>query len=166
MASHLTLPARLAIVLSISLGDPVPAAPALDIPAALIMPDHDQVIARMPGGEAQIAPVMLAKLNIALHQAKKQAADVLCQGHWLPDGERILQFGPAPATLDDGSKVWVYRAARRAQPLACEQVSRAQFFLEMSRHLPAWVTVRPAGQLTAYRQGSVVFVAPSHLATR
>jgi hypothetical protein len=153
-------------VLSISLGGPVPAAPAPDIPAAMIMPDHDQVIARMPGPEAQIAPVMLAKLTIALHEAKKQAADALCQGHWLPDGERLMQFGPAPATLGDGSRVWAYQDARRALPLACDQVSRAQFFLEMSRHLPAWVTVRPAGQLTGYRQGTALFVAPSHLATR
>jgi len=154
------------MLLSIGLGGPAPAAPAPDVPAAFIMPDHDQVIARMPGTDAQIAPVMLAQLTIALHQAKKQAADALCQGHWLPDGERILQLGPVPVTQDDGSTVWVYQAARRALPLACEQVSRAQFFLEMSRHLPAWVTIRPAGQLTAYRQGNALFIAPSHLATR
>lgn len=154
------------MALSISLGGQVCAAPAPELPAALIMPDHDQVIARMPGAEARIAPVMLAKLNSALHQAKKQAADVLCRGHWLPDGERFLQIGPTPATLDDGTRVWAYQAARRALPLACDQVSRAQFFLEMSRHLPAWVTIQPAGQLTAYRQGSALFIAPSRLATR
>lgn len=167
MASHPSISVRQILLLAIGLGGiALTGSAAAGNPVAGILPEHDQVIARMPGEEAEIAPAMLAQLNISLHRAKKQAAASLCQGHWLPDGERVQQLGPLPVTLDDGSTVWIYQAARRPQPLACEQVSRAQFFQEMSRYLPAWVTIRPAGQLTTYRLGNAQFIPPPHLATR
>jgi hypothetical protein len=128
--------------------------------------DYDQVIARVPADQASIAPVALAELNIALHQAKKQAATALCNGNWFADGEVIQQLGPVPAAPAGDTTVWIYRTERRAMPLPCEHTSRAQFFQEMSRHLPAWISIRPAGQLTGYSQGDALPLPDTLLTNR
>lgn len=150
-ARHPLVHRRLLMLLSISLGSIAHAVPAHGDTTA--EPAYDQVMARIPGDTAGIAPVALAQLNIALHRAKKQAATALCKGSWLPDGEIVQQLGPLPVILTNYKTVWIYQVARRPVPLACEQASRAQFFQEMSRHLPAWVSIRPAGGLTTYRLG-------------
>jgi hypothetical protein len=151
------------MLLSISLGSIAHAGPApgdtTDVPV------YDQVMARIPGDVAGIAPVALAQLNIALHRAKKQAATVLCKGSWLPDGEIVQQLGPLPVRLTDHTSAWIYQAARRPVPLACDQASRAQFFQEMSRHLPAWISIRPAGGPTSYRLGIAEPVPQPRLAS-
>jgi hypothetical protein len=114
----------------------------------------DQVIVELPLDQAEIAAVALARLTIVLHRAKQRAADTLCHGRWPPDGATLQQFGPVVVAQSPGDAVWRYETIRRALPLKCNGVSRARFFMEMSRYLPAWVTVRPAGETTCFRQGS------------
>jgi hypothetical protein len=113
----------------------------------------DQVMVELPLEQAEIASVALARVRIVLHHAKQRAADTLCDGRWPPDGATLQQAGPAVVRQSPGVAVWRYAAIRRALPLKCKGVSRARFFMEMSRHLPAWVTIRPAGETTCFRQG-------------
>jgi len=127
---------------------------------------YDQVIAHIPHDRAAIASVALAEVNIALHYAKKRTEDGLCHGNWTPSGEALRQFGPRPVAQRAEQKIWLYQSWRKAHPLACDGVSRAQFFLEMSRHLPAWISIRPAGQTTAFNQGFERPLPSAYLATR
>lgn len=128
--------------------------------------NYDQVIAHMPRDRAATASVALAELNIALHNAKKRTEQTLCGGHWSPSGETLQQVGPLVARKRAHEKIWLYQSLRRAHPLSCDGISRAKFFLEMSRHLPEWVSIRPAGQTTGFNQGSALQLPPSHLAVR
>jgi hypothetical protein len=117
---------------------------------------YDQVSARIPRDEAPIASVAMARLIIALHSARKLAAQSLCNGNWPPAGQTLQRIGPfLPPTEVSEDSVWIYQSLQRAHPLACGQVSRARFFQEMSRHLPAWISIRPAGQTTVFNQGAV-----------
>jgi len=154
-ARNLLDPEKLIALLSAGLVQFAIAGTPPELTPADVLQDYDQVIAQIPGDHARIASVALAELNIALHQAKKQAALTLCQGHWMPSGEVVQQLGPLPVTQSDGGTIWIYQAARHAHPLACEHTSRAQFFQEMSRHLPAWISLRPAGELVTFSQGHV-----------
>ena len=164
MATDLHAPVRLFALLLLT------AAPGHAAETGPVQPaadeGYDLVVAHIPGSRAKIAPVALAELRIVLHRAKKQAALSLCQGNWLPEGELLQQLGPLPVALTGGEYVWIYQAAWRAAPLACEHTSRGQFFQEMSRHLPEWVTVSPAGQLSAYRQGQELPPPRTGLAVR
>ncbi|MGD2075725.1 MAG: hypothetical protein PVI91_04135 [Gammaproteobacteria bacterium] len=124
---------------------------------------YDEVIARLPRKQAPIAAVALAKINIALYGAKQHAQAQLCAGRWTPNGSPRHQQGPRlqPRTTEGGaSEYWLFHSFRLPEQISCEQVSRASFFLEMSRHLPGWIVIRPAGQQTAYRQGNVLLAAP------
>lgn len=118
--------------------------------------DYDQVVVQMPAEQAPIAAVAMARLMIALHTARKQAALSLCNGNWTPGGEPVQQIGPLALAPDPEASIWLYESLRRPRPLACKDVSRARFFMEMSRHLPAWISIRPAGQATAFRQGVAI----------
>jgi hypothetical protein len=118
--------------------------------------DYDQVVVQMPVEQAPIASVAMARLMIVLHKARKQAALTLCNGNWTPGGEPIQQIGPLALTPAPEEHIWLYESLRRPRPLACRDVSRARFFIEMSRHLPAWISVRPAGQAAAFRRGVAV----------
>lgn len=128
--------------------------------------NYDQITAHIPHHRAAIASVALAEVNTILLSAKKNAERALCQGHWTPSGELLQLVGPVVVEPRPGHKTWLYQSLRRAHPLTCDRVSRAQFFLEMSRHLPAWISIQPAGQATAFRQGVVQPLPPSHLAVR
>ena len=128
--------------------------------------NYDQVIARIPYSRAGIASVALAELNIILYEAKTSAEQTLCDGHWSPSGEALQQVGPLAVKQRDAEKIWLYQSLRRAHPLACDGVSRAEYFLEMSRHLPAWVSIRPAGQISVFNQGVVQPLPPASLAER
>lgn len=128
---------------------------------------HDLVSAHIPYPQAATAAVALAKLNIILYEAKSIAENKLCDGGWMPRGKALKHIGPRPVlTPATGGKSWHYRSLREANNLACPQVTRAEFFVEMSRHLPEWVVVRPAGQLTAFRQGLIYPLPPSAVASR
>jgi len=117
---------------------------------------YDQVSARIPRDQAPIASVAMARLIIALHSARKLAVQSLCNGNWSPAGETLQRIGPyLPPTQTSEDSVWIYQSLQRAQPLTCGEVSRARFFREMSRHLPAWISIRPAGQTTVFNQGAV-----------
>lgn len=140
---------------------PLPEAANLDV-----IDNYDQFIAQMPHNRAAIASVALAKLNIALRNAKNRAEQTLCHGDWTPSGEVLQQIGPLAVAPDGAPKIWLYQSLRRAHPLACDRVSRAQFFLEMSRHLPAWVSIRPAGQIISFSEGLAQPLPPSYLAVR
>ena len=118
---------------------------------------YDQVIARPPLTQTPVAAVALARINIALYKAKQSAEESLCDGQWTPLGTLVQLQSHAPYETADGigdSKIfWRFRFLRSPQSLSCGNVSRAQFFQEMSRYLPEWIQIRPAGQLTAFRQG-------------
>ena len=148
------------------LGRVVAAQPSPEAANPVSIDNYDQIIAQMPLNRAAIASVALAELNIALHQAKNRAEQTLCQGNWTPSGEVVQQIGPLVVAKTAAPKIWLYQSLRRAHPLACDRVSRAQFFLEMSRHLPAWVSIRPAGQIVSFSEGLVQPLPPSYLATR
>lgn len=120
---------------------------------------YDQIVARIPLDQAPIGAAALANLNITLCKAKQQAEFTLCNGQWTPHGSVVFQQGPvmkrtSPNTNEMPS--WQYNVLRHPRELACGATSRAAFFLEMSRYLPDWVQIRPAGQSTAFRQGETV----------
>jgi len=127
---------------------------------------YDEVVAHIPQKQARIGSVALAELTIALHQAKLRAEQTLCLGNWTPSGETVQRVGPLRMEAQGRPKVWLYRSLRRAHPLACQHVSRTQFFQEMSRHLPAWVSIRPAGQTLSFNLGHAQPLPPSRLAVR
>lgn len=125
----------------------------------------DQVTVEMPAAGAPIGAVALARINISLRAARNLASNKLCGGNWTPAGQVAEVDGPHLTDKPNG-EVWHYRSLRRAPPLACEGVSRAQFFIEMSRHLPAWFNIRPAGYSITFRQGSLEPGSPPSVASR
>ncbi len=130
---------------------------------------YDQIVARIPLSQAPTRSVALANLSIALHNAKQQAEIKLCDGQWAPRGALVFRQGPV---IEQGSRhsnelpSWYYVALRHPRELACGTGSRAAFFLEMSRYLPAWVRIRPAGQLSAFRQGEAVLLEQEAVAIK
>ncbi|GEM_PF-2602453 len=132
-------------------------------------PGYDQIMAQIPLDQAPLKSVALARLNIALHNARRAAAARLCGGQWAPQGAVRFRQGPVvaqPPRQAVGTLSWHYTELRQPEALSCAPYSRAAFFLEMSRHLPAWVQVRPAGQVTAFRQGEAVAPAQKAIAFR
>ncbi len=128
---------------------------------------YDQFIARIPLDYAPTGAVALATLNLALHKAKKQAEITLCKGQWTPHGSVVFQQGPAiKRSPPQGIPSWHFNAFRQPWELACGTTSRAAFFLEMSRYLPAWIKIRPAGQLLAFRQGETVMLEQRAIAIK
>lgn len=130
---------------------------------------YDQIVAWIPLRQASTGSVALANLTIALHSAKQQAEIKLCDGQWAAQGSLVFQQGPvverSPAHTNEIPS-WHYVALRHPWEFACGTSSRAAFFLEMSRHLPAWVQIRPAGQFTAFRQGETVLLEQESFAIK
>lgn len=119
--------------------------------------EYDEFIAQIPRQQAVTASEALAQINIALHRARQRAAAEVCAGHWIGSGRLVRQYGPAlrpDGGADTGVRIWRFRSFREPQLFACDGLGRAAVFLEISRHLPSWMSVRPAGQITAYQQGS------------
>jgi hypothetical protein len=114
--------------------------------------------------------VVTAQIHIALHKARRRAQRVLCAGEWTPAGVLLREDGPRlvrhPLQVSP-DRFWLYRSFRQPGPLSCGEVTRAHFFMEISRHLPDWLTIRPAGQRVAYQQGRRVLASQqAHLAAR
>lgn len=132
--------------------------------------EFDQFTAWIPLDDAPLPSVALAQLNVALYTAKQRTAQSLCSDQWMANGPLYDQAKPSlqPLTAGhSGKQAWFYYALRHPKPVPCKNVSRVRFFREMSRHLPEWVVVRPAGYRTAFRQGGAVFPEEQHLlATR
>ncbi len=130
---------------------------------------YDQIVARIPLDQAPIRSVALANINIVLHNAKQQAEITLCDGRWAPRGAVVFQQGPV---IEQSSlhmneiPSWYYHALRRPWKLDCGTSSRAAFMLEMKRYLPAWIQIRPAGQLSAFRQGETVLLEQETVAIK
>ncbi len=129
-----------------------------------LLPDnrwsYDEVTANVPRKQAAIAAVALAKINIALYRARQLAEQRLCAGKWTPRGTVQQQQGPVVMNRElhdreTAKSVWFFQSLRDPQTLTCPDVTRAEYFMEMSRHLPAWISVRPAGQVTQFRLGQV-----------
>jgi hypothetical protein len=139
---------------------------ALGVHGNALAREYDRVVAEMPAEQAVIGSVALAKLNIILRSARRHAQQKLCQGHWSPGGKTIQVNGPEPSSGTTGQPVWHYQSLRQAHPLACTGVSRTRFFLEMSRHLPEWVTIRPAGSTVTFRLGEIESIHPTSVASR
>jgi len=117
---------------------------------------YDQIVAWIPLDQAPIGSAALANLNVALHNAKQQAEINLCNGQWAPRGSVVFQQGPVIKQRSPGTNeilTWYYNVFRHPWKISCGTTSRAAFFLEMSRYLPDWIQIRPAGQSTAFRQG-------------
>ena len=130
---------------------------------------YDQIVARIPLSHAPTGAVVLADLNIALHKAKQQAEFNLCSGQWAPQGTVVYQRGPFVERHSSSANEilsWHYIAFRHPSELACGATSRAAFFLEMSRYLPAWIQIRPAGQRIAFQQGETVMLDPGTVAIK
>jgi hypothetical protein len=118
--------------------------------------EYDEFIAQIPRQQALTASEALAQINIALHHARQRAAAEACGGRWIASGRLVRQYGPAlkhNGGADAGARFWRFRSFREPQLFACDGFGRAAVFLEISRHLPSWMSIRPAGQITAYQQG-------------
>ncbi len=132
---------------------------------------HDEVIAYVPRQLAETSPVALAKINIAVYRAKQLTEQQLCAGKWTPRGTLLYQQGPeatAPRSHSSNSNrgSWYFQTFRNPETLVCPDITRAEYFLEMSRHLPEWISVRPAGQTTTFRLGQVFTEGQHSLAAR
>ena len=132
---------------------------------------HDEVIARVPRQLAETPSVALARLNIAVYRAKHLTEQRLCEGKWTSSGTLLYQYtstetGPRSPESANDRDTWLVQTFRNPVQLACPDVTRAEYFLEMSRHLPDWISVRPAGQTTAFRLGQVFTAGQHPLAVR
>ena len=110
---------------------------------------YDEVTANVPRQQAEIPSVALAKINIALYRAKQLTEERLCTGKWTSRGTLLYRQG------SEAADTWFFQFIRSPEALVCPDVTRAEYFMEMSRHLPAWISVRPAGQATTFRLGQV-----------
>ncbi|TCK19187.1 hypothetical protein DFR30_2484 [Thiogranum longum] len=132
---------------------------------------HDEVIAHIPRHLAETPSVALAKFNIVLYRAKHLTEQRLCEGKWTPRGALLYQYIPGeadtrPHTSGNKPGSWLVQTFRSPVNLACPDTTRAEYFLEMSRHLPAWISVRPAGQITVFRLGQAFTGGQHPLAAR
>ena len=132
---------------------------------------HDEVIAQVPRQQAKTPSVALAKTNIAVYRAKHLTEQRLCDGRWTPRGTLLYQHtsGKPDTRLrstEGGGDSWVVQTLRNPVNLACPGINRAEYFLEMSRHLPPWISVRPAGQITVFRLGQAFTGGQHPLAAR
>ncbi len=131
---------------------------------------YDEVVARVPRRQAEIPSVALAQINIALYRARQLTEARLCSGKWTPRGTLQYRRGPeaesSRANKTPDNNAWYFQSLRHPVTLVCPNVTRAEYFMEMSRHLPAWVSVRPAGYETAFRLGQAFTDGQHSLATR
>jgi len=150
------------IFVSMAQADPAPTLQA-NPENTSSLPDpveYDQLDAILSRNLAPLPAVVIAEVNIALHRARKRAADKLCGGRWMPRGNKVREFGPLltepPSDGSTDDQVWIYRTLHHPDDIDCGNVTRSDFFQQVSRYLPAWITIRPAAQATAYRQGIAV----------
>ena len=132
---------------------------------------YDEVIAYVPREQAEIPSVALAKINIALYRAKQLTEGRLCTGKWTPRGTLQYRQGPEVTEARSNSKsgrhsAWFFQTFRTPEALVCPDVTRAEYFMEMSRYLPAWISVRPARQPTTFRLGQAYTGGQHSLAVR
>lgn len=132
---------------------------------------YDEVVAQVPRQQAEVPSVALAQINIALYRAKQLTEARLCTGKWTPRGTLLSRQGPETAGTPSnenrgGNEPWYFQSLRHPETLVCPNVTRAEYFLEMSRHLPTWVSVRPAGYETTFRLGQAFTDGQHSLATR
>ncbi len=132
---------------------------------------YDEVIAYVPREQAETPSVALAKINIAFYQAKQLTEARLCAGKWTPRGTLQYQQGPEITRIGSNKgkgprSAWYFQSLRRPETLVCPDVTRAEYFMEMSRHLPAWISVCPARQPTTFRLGQAVTGSQQALAVR
>lgn len=132
---------------------------------------YDEVTAYVPREQAEIPSVALAKINTALYRAKQLTEERLCTGKWTPRGALQYQQGPESTRIASTGKkrggiAWFFRSFRHPETLVCADVTRAEYFMEMSRYLPAWISVRPARQPTTFRLGQAFTSGQHALAVR
>ncbi len=121
---------------------------------------YDEVTAKVPRQQAEIPSVALAKINIALYRAKQLTEERLCTGKWTPRG--TLLYRQAAKVADS----WFFQSFRNPETLICPNVTRAEYFMEMSHHLPAWISLRPAGQTMTFTLGQAYEDGRHSLAAR
>ncbi|VAW75141.1 hypothetical protein MNBD_GAMMA15-1932 [hydrothermal vent metagenome] len=133
---------------------------------------YDEFTANIPLQQAETPSVALAQIYIALYHAKQITEAKLCDGKWTSSGTLLYRQGPGinadsrPDNTGGGNQSWHYQSLRQPVALVCPNVVRGEYFLEMSRHLPAWISVRPAGYETTFRLGQVFTSGQHSLATR
>jgi hypothetical protein len=120
----------------------------------------DQVIAWVPLDRAPTAGVAQAHIHVALRKAKRLAEAELCEGIWTLNRPARLQVKPRRATAPaaaGGGEAWFYRLSREpATGQVCAGVDSSTFLRTVSHHLPSWMLLRPAYQLSFYQQGRPV----------
>jgi hypothetical protein len=130
------------------------------LPDSASRSSYDEVIAYVPHQQAESPSVALAKVNIALYRAKQLTEERLCSGKWTPRGTLLYQQG------SEASGAWFFESLRTPNVLICTGITRTEYFTEMSRHLPDWISVRPAGQTSTFRLGQAFTKGQHSLAIR
>ncbi len=132
--------------------------PHTPIPVASMELDH--VIAWVPVDQASTAGVAQALVHLSLDKALRAAEAELCHGTWQLSATTMVQVKPRPALAPaalGAHQAWYYRLSRVAQtPDACSDVDHDRFQRTISRHLPTWILIRPAHQLSLWQQGNTV----------
>jgi len=114
----------------------------------------------VPRQQAETPSAALAKINIALYRAKQLTEERLCAGKWTPRGALLYQQG------SEAAGTWFFESFRTPDTLICTGITRTEYFMEMSRHLPGWISVRPAGETSTFRLGQAFTKGQHSLATR
>ncbi len=118
---------------------------------------QQHIYAWVPSAEAATAGVAQAKVHILLSKARRAAEAELCQGHWnihpgLQGSSPPLK-AKAPQLLG-GHVGWYYEIKGPALQLtSCPGIQPQQFHQAMSHHLPPWLLIQPAFQLSLLQEG-------------
>ncbi len=116
-----------------------------------------EVVAWIPRTQASIQSVAMAKAQVALASAKREAEADLCGGRWQlgnPGAAHSAVADLAPALLG-GKASWQYVIPWQPELHKCPDVAAQEFLQAVSDGLPEWMLIRdPAGQRYYYR-GSV-----------
>ena len=120
----------------------------------------EHVIAWVPRHHARTAGVAQAMTHLALDKATRAAEADLCQGTWTlsaPVQQRVQPRAvQAPPELG-GEAAWYYRLSRARNAMQdCRGVSSLAFQQALSRHLPHWILLRPAQQLSLLQNGKTL----------
>lgn len=138
-------------------GGPLQADPGVD---KTRHPALNHVIAWVPRHQAPTAGVAQAQVHLRLDQALRAAEAELCNGTWQLSPPHTYKTRPvavtAPRALGAGA-AWQYRLSQASLALdACPGVTPSTFQRSVSRHLPAWMVIQPAYQLSLWQQGEAI----------
>jgi hypothetical protein len=151
------------LLLGVALTAPLHADPVASQHGSLPEGLH-HLIAWVPRHQAPTTGVAQALVHLQLDQALRTAEAELCNGAWQLSPPRSGKSHPiaatAPSPLGAGP-AWYYRLSQGTFTLeACPGVNTAEFQRTVSRHLPAWMLIQPAYQLSLWQQGEAIASDP------